>query len=106
MQYDGRRLLKVPLFNICGLGYSWPLAECRAGALALLVPALTPILPLDLTDASAAEDFGFERMMLRRIDTADDAHALATCAQQLAGSATVCDAIRSRQQSIEALHKL
>lgn len=38
MAYDGPNLTKVPHECVCGLGFSWPLAEARAGALAVLVP--------------------------------------------------------------------
>ena len=88
MSYDGPRLAGVPLHFINALGFSWPLAEARAGALSVLMPAAVA------TDVNPAR----VRDMLMCIDTAPDANAVDACVADLGGISGVRDAIRSRQQ--------
>ena len=62
----------MPLFNVCGLGFSWPLAEARACALAAAMKG----------DALAE----FDASLLHRIDTAANPLALAVqCSSRFSG---------------------
>ena len=90
MEYDGVRLPGVPLANIAGLGFSWPLAEARAGALA---SALTGVTPSTL-DVS----------LLRRIDTAPDPNAIAASLVQQ--DCAVHERICARHSISSSLHTL
>ena len=64
------------------------MAEARAGALSVLVPAAVA------TDVNPVR----VREMLMRIDTALDAHAIDACVADLGGSRGIRNAIRSRHQ--------
>ena len=90
MEYDGVRLPGVPLANIAGLGFSWPLAEARADALA---SALTGVTPSTL-DVS----------LLRRIDTAPDPNAIAASLVQQ--DCAVHERICARHSISSSLHTL
>jgi hypothetical protein len=87
MAYDGVRLAGVPLCNIAGLGFSWPLAEARAGALALALAGVTPST-LDVS-------------LLSRIDTAPDPNAVAAALE-----CSAQERIRARHSISCSLHAL
>ena len=82
MAYDGLRLPGVPLANICGLGFAWPLAESRAGALAVLM--------------KANEHPAVATSRLCDIDVAPHPIAVASCVAALDCPTTILHAIESR----------
>ena len=111
MAYHGSRLRDVPLANIFGLEFSWPLAEARAGALVMLVAEAVSQsesegIPLEKFSFGMAGEVSWFCHMLRNIDTAIDCSAILECVQLLGGSKSVQGCISSRQQMVTALQEL